>query len=68
MEYDINIIKKFIPNVHITHAEDIRVTNKEGTTQFILRYRYFGEPKIRFIELSEYISKVRHIKLRKLGI
>jgi len=68
MEYDINIIKKFIPNVHITHAEDIRVTNKKGSNQFVLSYRYFGDKKIKFIEFSEYLSKVRHIKLRKLGI
>ena len=68
MEYDINIIKKFIPNVHITHAKDIKVTNKKNTTQFVLRYRYFEEPKIKFIEFSDYLSKVRQIKLRKLGI
>lgn len=68
MEYDINIIKKFIPNVHITHAEDIRVTNKKGSTQFVLTYGYFGDKKIKFIEFSDYLSKVRHIKLRKLGI
>jgi hypothetical protein len=66
MDYDINVIKRFIPN----YASNIRsykpVFKKSG--KITIRYTYFDQPKIEFIEDQEYLQMKRFLKLKELGI
>jgi len=70
MDYDINVIKRFIPTVHRKYASNIRsykpVFKKSG--KITIRYTYFDQPKIEFIEDQEYLQMKRFLKLKELGI
>jgi hypothetical protein len=70
MNYDINVIKRFIPTVYRKNASDIRVSKPvfKKSSKIRIRYTYFDEPKIEFIEDHEYLQMERFLKLKELGI